>query len=160
FVHEAGTGKLVARLRGHTADVRALAFLSPARLVSGGADRTARLWDVTRGTEVAALVGHTGTVTCVAIAAGGKFVITGSTDRTARWWDAKGREKGRRSAPAEIHSVAWEAGTLAAGTSRGEVLLWDTGRSEPAKTMRGPEGTVRAVGAFRGGRVSAVGSRG
>ncbi len=160
FVHSAA-GKLIARLRGHTSEVRALAFLPGGKLVSGGADRTARVWDIAGGKEVAALVGHTGTVTSVTIGGGGKYVVTGSTDRSARWWDAlTGKEVGARTADAEVHSVAWEGGILAAGTSDGVVRVWGSRTDTGARRLDGPEGTIRAVHLAKDGTVTACSARG
>jgi WD40 repeat protein len=159
-VHSAD-GKLLATLKGHTAEVRAIAFLPGGRLVSAGADRTARVWDIASAKETAVMVGHAGTVTCVTIGAVGKLVVTGSTDRTARWWDAStGKELGARNAGSEVHAVAWEAGKLVAGTSGGQVRVWDSRTDASATTFDGPEGTVRAVHLSKDGTVSAVAARG
>ncbi|MGL4551569.1 MAG: WD40 repeat domain-containing protein, partial [Gemmataceae bacterium] len=57
LVHERG-GRLLHRLRGHTAAVRALAFTRDgAALVSAGEDRAVRVWDLGRGVEAHALAG-------------------------------------------------------------------------------------------------------
>ena len=160
LVHDLA-GKRIARLRGHTAEVGALAFLDGKRLASGSVDRTARVWDIATAKETAALAGHAGTVTCVTIGGAGKIVITGSSDRTARWWDAStGKQLGRRDAAAEVHAVAWGPGTLVAGTSAGQALRWDVRGDRPATRLSGPEGTLRAVRLLADGRVAAAASRG
>jgi WD40 repeat protein len=80
----------LAVLQGHTGDVQAVAF-SPdgTRVVTGSADKTARLWDTKEGKLIAALLGHTGDVQAVAFSPDGTRVVTGSRDNTARLWDAK-----------------------------------------------------------------------
>jgi len=55
-------------------------------VLTGSADKTARLWDVATGKVVATLVGHTNLVKAVAFSAGGPRVLTGSWDKTARPW--------------------------------------------------------------------------
>jgi WD40 repeat protein len=76
-------------LRGHTAPIYAVAF-SPdgQRLLTGGADNTARLWDLSTGEEIGILQGHGGPVLSVAFSPDGQQLLTGSVDQAAKLWDA------------------------------------------------------------------------
>lgn len=56
------------------------------RLVSGGADKTARVWDVESGKEIQRFGEHTDAVTCAAFMPGGRQALTGYHDRTLRFW--------------------------------------------------------------------------
>ena len=58
-----------------------------ARILTGSADNTARLWDAKTGVELAALKGHTDAVFSVAFSPDGARILTGSADSTARLWD-------------------------------------------------------------------------
>lgn len=84
------TGDVLALLTGHTNVINALAF-SPdgRRLISGSADNTARIWDVSTAltglrNPVRAIVleGHTEPIFAVAFAPDGGTVVTGSLDDT------------------------------------------------------------------------------
>jgi WD40 repeat protein len=89
-VWDAGTGKLVRTLRGHTGDVMALAF-SPdgRRLASGSYDQTIKLWDVETGQEVLTLRGHTAQVLGLAFSPDGHQLFSCGDDQTVRVWDAR-----------------------------------------------------------------------
>jgi len=50
--------------------------------------KTARIWDVETGKEIAVLHGHGSRVCCAAFSPDGARVITASWDETARLWDA------------------------------------------------------------------------
>jgi WD40 repeat protein len=82
-----GTG-FGGRLTGHGGAVNALALSADGSLaVSGGSDRTVRVWDVRRCKAAGALRGHTGEVTSVAVTGDGLLAVSGAKDHTVRVWD-------------------------------------------------------------------------
>src|SRR5437764_1872958 len=67
--------------RGHSGDVLAVAFSPDSKiLVTGGADRLGKLWDVATGSVRADLAGHAGTVLCVAASPDSKLAATAGDD--------------------------------------------------------------------------------
>ncbi|KAM7190373.1 WD40-repeat-containing domain protein [Rhypophila sp. PSN 637] len=107
------TGYCIKTLRGHLEWVRDVCpSIDGKYLLSGGDDRTARLWEHTSSSQEpkVTLIGHEHVVLCCAIApatayahlagmAGMKkppvtssveFMATGSRDKTIRLWDARG----------------------------------------------------------------------
>jgi WD40 repeat protein len=48
------------------------------RILTGSSDKTARVWDANKGTELLTLIGHTDWVMCVSWSPDGKHILTGS----------------------------------------------------------------------------------
>ena len=140
-------------LAGHSGRVTAAAF-SPdgKRVLTGSADKTARLWDAATGAEVATLTGHTGSVNAVAFSPDGTRVLTGSDDKTARLWDAA---TGAAVATLEGHSegvgaVAFspDGKRVLTGSLDNTARLWDTATGKAVATLKGHhegDGYVLAV---------------
>jgi len=64
-----------------------VSVLPDARIASGSADNTLRVWDAASGACECVLEGHTEYVICVSVLPDGR-VVSGSYDKTLRVWDA------------------------------------------------------------------------
>ncbi len=94
---EVETGKTMATLRGHSDTVLSIAF-SPdgSQMVTGSADRTARIWDIKEGRELAMLVGHSFWVSSAAFSPGGDYVVTNTGRESPLWERTEDRVLGMR----------------------------------------------------------------
>jgi WD40 repeat protein len=131
---------------GHQRGLIQVALSGDGRLaLSGGADHTARLWDVASGKELQKLVGHKAQVYAVAFRPGARQVLTGGEDNRLRLWDT-GSGKEVRSFAGHGNNVTGVAfspdGRIVLSSSWDLTLrLWDV---ESGKELRKLEGHVRA----------------
>jgi WD40 repeat protein len=129
--------KLVGRegpasvLEGHTAAVHALAYWRESRryLASAGADRTVRLWDVSKGLNAGTFRGHSNTVAALAFAQkGAPLLASGGWDGVVRLWNPPLRaERFTLTAgqgPLQSLAVSADQRTLASAGRDGTVRLW------------------------------------
>lgn len=114
-------GEVVERLKGHQGTVRTLLVLPDGRLVSGGADRAVRVWDLDYGASVP-WFGHEGTV--LALTSVGQGLASASGDKTVRLWtlDGKSRELGRHQG--EVSALAAGGGWIASAGQDNVIRLW------------------------------------
>jgi WD40 repeat protein len=111
----------------HQGAIHCVAFdAAGGRLVSGGADHTALVWDVAGGKAPVKLEGHTQDVDYCGFAPTGKLLITGSRDSTFRLWNPEsGKVRHVFAVPEDyldpIHNASINA--QAAFTSDGKVVV-------------------------------------
>jgi len=122
------TGRQLRTLNG-----RLLAVSADGKLLAAGNGRLLELYDVSTGTKVAVLRGHTGDVVAAAFSPDRKMLASGGDD-TVKVWALVRRVvieglRGHRPHP-ELVAFSPDGTTLASGGWEGVVKLWDvaTGR--------------------------------
>lgn len=115
---------------------------SGRRVITGGPDGIARIWDGRSGQALVTLKGHRGRVGAVAWSPNSELVLTGSADGTARLWrshiDRFPRPiEGHRSA---ITSIAFspDGKRLLTSSADGTACTWDVATAEQLLTLEGP----------------------
>jgi WD40 repeat protein len=112
------------RLRGHQKTVICLAFHPDGnRVVSGGADGSVRVWDLSSRRAIHVFPGRGDSVHCVAVSPDGRWLATGDAGGDLRLWELDtgrlralpGHESGLRSvafSPDSRHLLSADAGGL------------------------------------------------
>jgi WD40 repeat protein/energy-coupling factor transporter ATP-binding protein EcfA2 len=90
------SGELISTWTKHEGWVRTLA-INENYLISGGEDKTIRLWDLKskkHTPEKQVLIGHEDKILTVSLDPSGNFIASGSADKTIRLWDFDGNQLG------------------------------------------------------------------
>jgi len=154
---------LLACLEGHTAPVLAV-FVTPDGTVglSGGEDRTVRVWDLKDNRSLRTLKGHTKSVVVVSMTADGKLGVSGSDDETLRVWDLG---TGRLLRTLEGHAGSVVAASMTpdgklilSGSEDGTLKVWSPNADGPLHTLKGHAGTVLAASMTADGKLGISGS--
>lgn len=142
-------------LVGHTNQVMSVAFARDYRdpgnpnaylLVSGGADGTARVWDVHVASQLAELGGHDGWVNAVSISRDGSLLASGGSEGEIRIWDVSARNLmstlEARGQP--VDSVAfWPGNMLLASAGPDGWRIWSApaiaNNTPPLLSVTGPD---------------------
>jgi WD40 repeat protein len=128
--------ELVATLRGHTGEIRRLAW-SPTglELATPSGDGTVRIWDAGAGQLLSTLDWHTETVHAVAWSPDGALLASGGVDGPVMVWAADGAHVDQMSSTGSwVNCLAWspDGQLLAIGYESGEIRAWEVHRSRIA----------------------------
>ena len=140
----------VGEFAGHQGQVLAVAYSGNGqRAISGGSDRTARVWNVASGECIAHLLGHVDRVRAVALSSDGRFALTGGMDNAVCLWEVDGAKRLHTfdGHSATVRGVAFSPdGRLAAsGGEDGTVRILDLANKTELFKLSGHSGTVSSV---------------
>ncbi|MBW4504100.1 MAG: caspase family protein [Scytonema hyalinum WJT4-NPBG1] len=131
-------------------------------IVSGGEDRTVRLWDLQGNPIGQPFRGHENDVTSVAFSPDGQMIVSGSFDNTVRLWDLQGYPIGQlfRGHENSVRSVAFSPNgqAIVSGSWDNTVRLWDLQDHSIGQPFRGHKDYVTFVAFSPNGQMIASGS--
>ncbi len=125
----------------HSDNVKSVAFSPDSRrIVTGGDDATAKVWDAQSGKELLTLKGHSDTVDSVAFSPDGRRIATCSLDATKVWDAQSGKELLTLSVGAQVDSVAFSPDSRRIATCGIEAIankVWDGQSGKELLTLEG-----------------------
>jgi WD40 repeat protein len=147
-------------LTGHTSTVMSVATSANGQiLVSGGVDKTIKVWDLFTGKQVRTLTGHREAVCSVAISGDGETLVSGSgstIDSTIRAWKLSTGKQIRTLAGHTygVNSVAISANgrTMVSGSNDKTIKVWDLLTGKQVRTLTGHTSMVMSVAISADGR--------
>ena len=149
---------------GHSGDILSVAFSRDGKyIVSGGQDKTIKLWEFQSGLKIKTFIGHTDRVTSVAFSPDGKQIISGSYDGDIKLWDSQsGQEiKTLKGYHWHVTSVAFspDGKQIISGGYNNLIKLWDSQSGEEIRTLKGHTDDVNSIAFSPDGKTIASGSR-
>lgn len=129
-------------LYGHTNLVECLDFNDPfSTLVTGSADKSLKVWDLSSNMCIGNLIGHTGWVRSVQI--DNYSVISGSGDCTMKHWDTSTLDSGICTSDMEftghsggVSALQFAQGVLVSGSADTTIKQWDMRTGTNIQTLR------------------------
>lgn len=153
-------------LRGHAGPVRSIAFIGDgSRIISGGDDRSIRIWDCTQavGTPIAVIPDATSPVTAVVASGDGGQVVAAGTDHVLRCFSTVDGTLVRefRGHAAAVRSIGLSPnGQPWAVAADGSVRLWNSADGQQVAAWNLPAAPIAAVSSKDGQQLVTIGTDG
>jgi WD40 repeat protein len=147
------------RFQGHRGRVTSLAFVEDGtRLLSGGEDRTIRVWDVASGEQLEQR-DASAPVPCVAAAGAGSSVLfaQGNSLRLWRRGEVEGPPWDGHKADVLCMAISTDGKRAASADETGSIHVWDTQSGKQIARLAGHSGRINALALTRRGMTAMSG---
>jgi WD40 repeat protein len=130
LIAQSASADPVRTFEGHLKFVKAVAYSQNGKYaLSGGEDRTVKLWDIESGKEIRTFRGHLHWVLSVAFSPNGKYALSGSRDDTLKFWDVQTGQEAQTLAGHQgmVRCVAFSPNGryILSGSEDNTLKLWD-----------------------------------
>lgn len=137
-------------LPGHDDGIQSVSISNDSRyLLSGGDDRSIRLWNTLTGESVRVFEGHRGSISSLCFSPDDRYILSGGHDRMMRLWDVNTGECVRtfKGHVGNVNSVCLSNNGRHAlsGSDDDTMRLWGVDKAECLHTFEGRTGTVNSV---------------
>lgn len=160
---DVATGARTATLIGHTRSITSLAF-SPdgTTLASSSWDETVHLWNVAPGTHKTTLTAHTEGISNIAFSPDGRTFVSSSSneDKVILWDVGTWQQKAAFNTDINCFALSPDSSTLATGSWRGELHLWDVASGTHKAEFLGHLSVIFSVAFSPDGKTLASGGEG
>jgi WD40 repeat protein len=151
LVWDVRRAQVTSRLAGNSRLISAVAFSGDGRrVITGGADSPARVWDAATGAPVATL--STGPVTLVALNPDGQRALTTSGNNAVVWDTSQQRTVSTLSGhdkPIALASFAPDGQSALTAAIDGSVRLWDVATGRARSELHAADPRLPPVGSSR-----------
>jgi eukaryotic-like serine/threonine-protein kinase len=130
--------------------VMALAFMPNGKiLISAGADRTLRFWDIDRKQLLKTIEAHEQAIQAVVISLDGQLIISGSLDSTVQirqlGTSAHHTLQGHQDGILTV-AISPDSQTIASGSLDGMVNIWDANTNRLINSFQAHQSAVKSIG--------------
>jgi WD40 repeat protein/serine/threonine protein kinase len=135
---------------GHQGTVTSVAYIAGRNnAISGGADKTVRIWDLATGAQVRRLKGHHDRINALVLTPDGRFAVSASRDTTLRVWQTRNGDcvqtlKGHKGS-VEALAISRDGKYVVSGSADKTLKLWELDKFRCLRTLAGHKEAITSI---------------
>jgi WD40 repeat protein len=150
-------------ITGHSSYVNTLAISPDGQtLVSGSADKTIKVWNLSTGQEILTLKSHLNPINTLVLSPDGQTLVSGSADKTIKIWNLSTGQEVRtlqgHSNPVNSLIISSDWQTLVSGSADKTIKVWNLSTGQEIRTLTGNFSYVNTLAISPDGQTLASGS--